>query len=346
MRMTISSAPVTLALAILTCIAHPHRSQAQQETFERDIAGAAESMARQLSGMTVAVFDFPDLEGRVSNLSRLVSEEFTTGLVQHLEPNGTIVERHQVLQVITELELQETDLTAQQMSRAGRQLGADAIILGTTAVLGQQIVVNLRAVDVERGRVIVAARVRVRGTRELLAMASEGHGGPSLTPRPATNPSSGNTTSSSSNSPGGGAHTSSTSASASGFTQQAGAVDLRLESCRQTGDGIRCDFVATASRDGHFGIVWMGFLDNGPIFSRNRIVDSQGNEHNATEIGTGGNLKNFGDANVELVAGVPVRASVQFSGVEEAVSLPLLEVQVWTNERAYALRYRNIQLSR
>jgi TolB-like protein len=333
---------IRLALALALSTARPASALGQQETFERAVAGAAETVAGRLSGMTVAVFDFPDLEGRVSNLSRLVSEEFTTGLVQHVASGGAVVERRQVDQVLAELELQKTDLTAEEVSRAGRQLGADAIVTGTTVVLGQQIVINVRAVDVARGRVLAAARVTVRGTRELLSMGNQGHDGPTFAPqRPNTGQGASTTTTSSSPAP--------TTPDApqprtdSPLIQRVGRVTLTLQSCGQTGDGIRCDFLVTAARNERFSIVWMGLPPDGPI-TRNRVIDSGGNQHRATEIGIGGNLRNFGNASTELVASIPIRASVQFTGVEEEHLLPLVEVQVWVDESYHTVQFRDVQV--
>jgi TolB-like protein len=313
----------------------PVSAGAQQDDFDAAITGLAENLAPALAGKTVAVFEFPDLEGRTSNLSRMVSEQLTTELVQQLGGGGTIVERRQVIQVLAELKLQRTDLTADEVTRVGRQLGADAIVLGSVTVLGAQLVVNARAVTVDGGRVVSAGRRNVRGSSELLALAQSGYDVTPLTGRRT----------------GDGVSSTASSNTAAGRTLQAsvppepkrlvetprlleersGPVTLKLNRCTHQRGSIRCEGMVISTEDHSFAIQTMGFPED-QIFAYTRMIDEEGGIH----------VLSSGSFNVELVAGVPVRVVLEFQGVPASKKIPLIELRIWSENRSGVMRFRDV----
>jgi curli biogenesis system outer membrane secretion channel CsgG len=291
----------------------------QQESFDGGIARIAESLAQPLVGRTVAVFEFPDLESRVNNLSRLVSEQLTTELVQRLMGRGRVLERRQVVQVLTELNLLRTDLTSAEVARVGRQLGADAIVLGSATTIGDQIVVNVRAVAVTGGEVLAASRMSVQGSQHLLALASAGMGAPSLTPSP--RPAS----------PTGTGGEGSASRPPSRFRGSFGAVAVELLQCAQSGSTVRCDFtLMNTGADAQFVL---------GVAGGTRMFDVAGNEYGADQ-GQITNQQSGYQVWVTLVSGVQVRASLSFHGVAETERIPLLEIQASGGK----IQFRNIPL--
>jgi TolB-like protein len=291
----------------------------QQESFDVGIAGVAEALAQRLGGQTVAIFEFPDLEGRVTNLSRLVSEQLTTELVQRLVGRGRVLERRQVLQVLTELNLQKTDLTAAEVSRVGRQLGADAIVLGSATTIGDQVVVNARAVRVTGGEVVTANRMNITGSQNLVALATSGIGAPSLIPSTS--------------------RTSSTTPSTAPrptpprpqFRVQESTVTVDLTQCSQDGSRMTCTFVLTNSGpEERFDIRW-GWT---------RMYDQAGNVYGVEQ----SRIANA-EREAVLVQSVPTRATIVFGKVEATTSIPLLEIfSSFHGDRWF--RFRNIPVSR
>jgi TolB-like protein len=291
----------------------------QQESFDSGIARVAEALAQPLGGQTVAIFEFPDLEGRVTNLSRLVSEQLTTELVQRLVGRGRVLERRQVLQVLAELNLQKTDLTAAEVSRVGRQLGANALVLGSATTIGDQVVVNARVVRVTGGEVVAANRMSITGSQNLVALATSGIGAPSLIPS-----------------------TSRTAASVARptpqpapqrvpFRGQVGDVTVELIGCTQGGSMIRCNFWLTSRTDGQFA-----------LSIRSRLFDQAGNEFAPYDYEI--KIANSGQE-ANMVAGVRTSASMVFRDVPPTQSLSLFRV-VGRHGSYEMIEFRNVPVGR
>jgi len=317
---------ISALLWLAAVLLHPCRAAAQrEETFDEGIVHIAESFAPALNGKTVAVFEFPDLEGRVSNLSRLISEQLTTELVQRMASQGTVVERRQVRQVMAELNLQKTDLTAAEVAQVGRQLGADAIVLGSTTVLGNQIMVNARAVTVTGGRVVAASRMNVSGTPEMLALASSGLDAPTLAPRPSTAASTSARTPAQPAPP----------PPPQPVEQRAnvGAVTLVLKGCKSRGGALECELTVTGTEDERISISHMDVFNDRP----SRIIDPAGVLHTVDNISIGGRGEG-----ADLVAGVPVSAAIRWEQVPDMRAIPLIELMVWYRENWSTVRFRDV----
>jgi TolB-like protein len=152
--------------------AAPFRAEtaaAADATLSGEVARMARGMASSLGGRTVAVFDFPDLKGQVTELGSLVSEQLTTEMVR--SGSGRVLERKQVLQVLEELNLRKADLSTSEVEMAAEQLGADAIVVGSVSVVGRSIEVNARAVDVRGGNLLTADRFALNAESGLLQLA-------------------------------------------------------------------------------------------------------------------------------------------------------------------------------
>lgn len=247
----------------------------------------------------------------------MISEQLTTELVQQLIGKARVLERRQVLQVLAELDLQKTDLTAAEVSRVGRQLGADAIVLGSATTIGDQIVVNVRVVAVTGGEVLSANRMNVQASQNLLVLGISGENGPSMVPNPAPEaipPRPSNVA----------------PRTSSAFRGTIGSVTIELQTCAQSGGTIRCELLLTNNGDdGNFTL--HGYSS--------RLFDSGGNGYrgNTAQVAN----RDGENAQATLVAGIPTRASLTFRGVAETTQLPLLEISGYMNG-AETLRFRNV----
>jgi TolB-like protein len=324
-------------LAVCALAAFPADGVAQRipagEGFDAGIDRIAATFAPALSGKTVAVFEFPDLQGRVSDLSRMISEQLTTELVRRLSTEGTVVERRQVRQVLAELNLQKTDLTAAEVAAVGRQLGADAIILGTQTVLGSQLVVNARAVTVTGGRVVAAERMSVQPSQELLELAHSGLDLPDLTRTRAPEAPLAPPPSAPSQPP--------PPAPPPAPVRQSvttGTITLVLNGCTQRADEVHCSLSVTSTKDKPFGIIDFYALEP------SRMVDPDGNIHPLAKATVGGR------GSADLVPGVPMAATLDFDNVPRIDSIPLIEIFWFDQDRddgqAVSARFLNVPVRR
>jgi TolB-like protein len=313
---------LTLVLCALTCLCAPSaHAQRGADAFDAELARIAGTFARSTSGRTVAVFEFPDLESRITNLGRLVSEQLTTELVQQTQGRASVVERRQVIQVLTELNLLNTDLTSSQVARVGRMLGADAIVLGSATVLGSQVVVNARLVDVSAGRVLAADRMRVEASDPLLAMAQQGLNAPSLTPAPRPP----------------GSAPAPHNPLASARRETIGQTSVELVACTGRSTSVTCD---------------LRFRNEGPDASltlsaheRTRIIDEAGTEYRSSMLELAGEQRN---ARVykTLVHRITTAGRVTYSPVPQTLrTIPLLEIRVYHNGD-HVLQFRDVPITR
>lgn len=106
----------------------------------------------------IAVVQFQDLDGSVSELGAFIAEEMTTRLYQA----GTfrVVEREMLNRVMAEHELTATGLVDESTARElGKLLGVEAIAVGTLTDFGSEVRVNSRLIETNTGSVFAAAAI-------------------------------------------------------------------------------------------------------------------------------------------------------------------------------------------
>jgi TolB-like protein len=106
----------------------------------------------------IAMAGFTPVSGPSTQLEAFLAEELTTRLV--IAKPHTVVERSLLDKAFQELRLNQTDLVDPKHAKAfGRLTGADAVLVGSTADLGDQIRVAVRLVETETGTVLSAGSV-------------------------------------------------------------------------------------------------------------------------------------------------------------------------------------------
>lgn len=139
------------------------------------VAGAASQLDDRLDELTqqitqkmgekskkkIAVVEFSDLQGNVTDFGRYLSEELITRLVNSGKFDD-VVERRLLAKILSEHKLALTDIVdpsaAQQL---GKILGVDAIVSGTVSDLGSSLKVNARLIGTERGSIFAAAATNI-----------------------------------------------------------------------------------------------------------------------------------------------------------------------------------------
>jgi TolB-like protein len=191
-----------------------------------EVTRVAAALSRKLGNGTVAVLDFADLRGQVTQLGTYVSEQITTELVR--AGQGRVLERKQVLQVLDELNLRKADLSNSEVELAGQQLGADIIVIGRASVMGSNVEGSARAVQVSGGSVLAAEQFSAAAAKEILDLAQQSVPGV---------PGPGGGTAGAADSTAGGPVTEST----------VGPVQVVLTECRAAGSVVNCAFTFTSA---------------------------------------------------------------------------------------------------
>lgn len=245
---------------------------------------------------TIAVVEFADLEGNVTNLGRFIAEELITRL--HETEKFKVIERQLLNQVIKEQKLTLSGIVDPASAKQlGRVLGVDAIVSGSVTDLGKTLRVNARLISTETGEIFaVAAKEFVKDETVMDLMTSRSQ---------QANPTS---TDANSNS----------SPQSKKPTVKASLYTFVLDDCRLSGTTIVCDLTVTNNdRDRMFS------YDN--LVGGAGMVDNLGGTYMATSIRIA-NRNGFDDA--VLVSNVPTKSRIIFDNVSaDATKIASLKMQ-------------------
>jgi len=134
----------------------------QLDQLAAEIAASFPGQAK----IKLALLDFPNLDGKVSDLGRYLTEELTTRLFR--TGRFQLVERQLLKKVLEEQKLGASGLLDENAaSRLGRLLGVEALTAGTVADLGPTVKINARVITVETGSLASVATVSLAGTGEV-----------------------------------------------------------------------------------------------------------------------------------------------------------------------------------
>ncbi len=126
---------------------------------------------------TVAVLDFTDLQGNVSELGRFLAEEFSADLVSDAK-GFEVIDRTHLKSILQEHRLGTTGLIDPQTARKlGQIAGVDALVTGTMTPLGDSIRLSSRVLDTTTAKMIGASTTDIPRTKAVEELLGRGIGG-------------------------------------------------------------------------------------------------------------------------------------------------------------------------
>jgi len=300
------------------------------EAYEKEVQSWVKSLSPKLCTPTcrrVAVVDFNDLQGNVTELGRFLAEELSVSLGS--VPGLTVVERARLGQILREQRLESSSLVSPEtIQQVGRISGVEALILGTITPFSDTIRVSLKVLDTRTAGLIVAAGGEVPKTGGIADLLQKGindgqesggtittaHGGSGAPPvaavlRP-TKP---------------------TPIEAKKFI-------FDLQSCELSGQTINCLLLV---------------MNLGPdraiaISKETRLVDDQGNEYPPAEVAIANenmNLYNNWHIKKLLINRLPTKVRLTFNGVlPEATGIASLKLACSTDDDRLPVDFRNVSL--
>lgn len=149
-------------------------------TWAADLKEGVEQLADQLTKsvpeqkqLRVAVTDFPDLQGVISDLGRYIAERLTTRLSQH--PNFSVIERRRLGQVLGELKFSVSDLVdPDKAKQLGKMLGVEALVVGSLSDLGNVVDVDARIIEIESNHMLPGALISILKDQVVQQMMERG----------------------------------------------------------------------------------------------------------------------------------------------------------------------------
>ena len=260
---------------------------------------------------TIAVVEFADLRGNITDFGRFLAEELITKLYETRK--FKVIERQLLNRVIAEQKLSLTgvvDPTSAQ--KLGKLLGVDAIASGTITDLGTSLRVNARLIDTSTAEIFAVASVEIAKdapVRELMGSGESTAG--SGTPNPTNDP-----------------RKALQKLDANFFT-------FELQRCLLSGTTVMCELTITNKGDDRqIGFSW-----------RSRLFDDQGNEYKAERVRLASKEGNSADA--ILVSGITVNLRLIFENVSSQIrqiTLLYLQVHAYGGGNDFAVEFRGISL--
>lgn len=116
---------------------------------------------------TIAVLDFTDLQGTVTELGRFLAEELSADLVIG-QKQFDVIDRANLKRLLDENKLSRSGLVSPEaIKRLGKMAGADALVTGMVTPMGNSLRVSARIINTETARIVGAAQVNIDKTPEM-----------------------------------------------------------------------------------------------------------------------------------------------------------------------------------
>lgn len=156
---------------------------------QREVLVGANALSAGLEpGFIVAVTDFTDLQGGVTELGRFIAEEMALGLATSAR-RLSVIDRTHLKMLMQEHKLSTSGLIDPSTARKlGKIVGAQGLVTGTITPFADSVRVVVKVLDTETARIIVATSVDVTKNRTIEELLGRGLGadeGSSVGTRPA-----------------------------------------------------------------------------------------------------------------------------------------------------------------
>lgn len=171
-----------LLLAALLLFCQPQTSRGA--TLREGVEGIGQDLLTKLlpdRRLSVAITEFPDLQGATSDLSRYIAERLTTIFSQ--SPRVSVVERRRIGQLLAELGWSQADLLdPAKAPKIGEVTGAGAVLVGTLADLGATVEVEARLLALDSGQILALATAMLPKDQSVAALLERGRLAPTRVP--------------------------------------------------------------------------------------------------------------------------------------------------------------------
>jgi TolB-like protein len=145
--------------------------------YEKEIKSLSSSMAESLvkaSKKTIAVADFTDLQGNVTELGRFLGEEFSVALAG-AGKSFEVVDRTHLKTLLKEHKLGETGIIDPSTAKKlGQIAGVDTLITGTITPFGDSIRLSVKLLDAATAKVIWATTGDIAKTKAIEELLGRG----------------------------------------------------------------------------------------------------------------------------------------------------------------------------
>ncbi len=315
---------VQFVICLFTLIVTSALSAMAQGGLDQRVSELSQQIANKMSAKqktTIAVVEFTDLQGNVTDLGRFLAEELVTRLGD-LE-KFKVIERQLLTKIIAEQKLSLTGVVDPASAKQlGKILGVDAIVTGSVTTLAQSVRVNARLISTETGEVFATAATDIFKDESVSGLMTATSSRPDAS------------------------STGSSTGQPKKNVVKTTTVDdfvFELESCKLTNTKIVCWL--TIKNDST--IDRRLSLHREQYSSKTRIIDELGNEYVAAALGLGSEGNTSSVQNM-LVSQTKTRAWLRFENATSEASKLTLSIAIYSyaTQKSLAVTLRDIQLQK
>lgn len=258
--------------------------------YQREVQNAAGALAEKLAASgkrSIAVVDFTDLQGNVTELGRFLAEELSVALASGSQP-VEVVDRTHLKVLLQEHKLSATGLidpaTAKKL---GQIAGVDALVTGTLTPFGDSVRLALKVLDTSTARIVAASSAEIAKTKAIEELVARAVGSAEPNPR-AT-----------------GTVQSATPTSAMPEPIESDGFRFTFKRCKHTGGEVHCELIVENLGETTVRLS----VESGS----NHLYDQEGNEYGDVSASLGKNRSQ------NVIPGVPLAARITFRAVPNNV---------------------------
>lgn len=147
------------------------------DAYEKEIKAMSSSLSDNISKSgkkSIAVVDFTDLQGNVTELGRFLAEEFSVALSESGK-GFEVVDRSQLSSILKEQKFSLSGLVDKKtVQKLGAIAGVQCLVTGTLTPFGDSIRITVKVLDVSTAKVIGGSRGDIAKTKAIEDLLSEG----------------------------------------------------------------------------------------------------------------------------------------------------------------------------
>ncbi len=305
---------VVFTWVVVGILALAHSAAADRE-FGSQASLIAEEIAKS-GKQRIAVVDFTDLQGNVTELGRFLAEELSVSLAATAK-GFDVIDRTHLENLLAEHRLSTKGLIDPQTTQRLKVAGVQGLLTGTVIPLGDTVRLTLKVLDVETAKISAPTEIDIPKTPAIQALIERSvERKPEVLPLPArpTSPRE---------------------------RQVVGKVAFDLKGCRFAGGRVVCSLAVTSTEED---------LHSFTIYSEywgtfTRVLDEEGTEFRADEVKIGGSQR----TSANLVAAIPMSLSLGFPLQEKTSKLSLLEILFSYEGNRYSylkIQFRGVPVAR
>jgi len=289
--------------------------------YENEIRSLSNAMADNIAKAgkkRIAVVDFTDLQGNITELGRFIAEEFSVAIAG-AGKGFEVVDRTHLKTIFTEHKLAMSGvIDPATAKKLGQIAGVDALVTGTITPFGDSVRIAVKILDTATAKVIGASSGGIPKTKaieELLGRGIEGGTIPgSTTTSPPVKPKA------------------LAKFEVDDFTFEA-------RSCKWSSEGKVLCFVGVINNQANTRYLSV-YGGNDTL-----LIDNLGNQYPTSEIAFGTRVEKYNSIRQAVPPDIPMNLSLLFKGVASNATSVNLMIYIYPQE-GFEVVLRNIPLSR